>query len=110
MPLSIWSPAWARKPELLLIRPILIVCAEADSALPTISNAPSATPVSTVRAIIVSSQELRVAREGAFSIPKSIASKPRARQCDLPSAGGLLPHDRIADAEGFGVQQHECGP
>src|SRR4051812_12312968 len=110
MPLSIWSPAWARKPELLLIRPILMVWAEADRALPIVSNAPSATPVSTVRAIIVSSQERCVAREGAFSIPKSIASKPRARQCDLPSACGLLANHRIADAEGFGIEQHECGP
>src|SRR4051794_16073246 len=110
MPLSIWSPAWARKPELLLISPILMVCAEAGRALPIVSNAPSAAPVSTVRAIIVSSKKLRLGRApGSFSFQKSIARKPRG-QCDLPSAGGLLPHDRIADAQGFGVQQHECRP
>src|SRR4051812_44871392 len=87
-----------------------MVCAEAGRALPIVSNAPSATPVSTVRAIIVSSQELHVAREGACSIPMSIASKPRARQCDLRSAGGLLANDRIPDAQRFGIEQHEGGP
>src|SRR3954468_9113468 len=87
-----------------------MVCAEADRALPIVSNAPSATPVNTVREIIVSSQELRVAREGGFSIPKSIASKPRGRQCDLPSTGGLFAQDWIADAQGFGVKQHKCRP
>src|SRR5215218_8767931 len=110
MPLSIWSPAWARKPELLLIRPILMVCAEADRTLPAISNAPSVAPLGTVRRIIVCSQKLPLACAPGSFLPKSIASKRQTGQCDLRSAGGLLPHDRIADAEGFCVEQHERRP
>src|SRR6478672_12934256 len=118
MPLSIWSPAWARKPELLLIKPILTVCAEAVSPLTAASNAPNATAVSAVFPFIgILPDKPGSPRAGHIGLFLSIAGKPRPGQCDTfgqfavssRSARGLLAQHRVADAERLGIEQHEGG-